>query len=83
MKCVFAIAAGLLAGASAFTPLSTRSASKSAMGMSVFDEMSGAFDYRGKEFKFDPVSFVSYICVELSISLCAIQSVSQSVSSFV
>lgn len=56
MKSVFAIAVGLLAGASAFTPLATRPASKGAMSMAALDEMSGAFDYRGKEFKFDPLN---------------------------
>jgi len=65
MKCVFAITAGLFAGASAFTgtPLVSRSAAKSELSMSVFDDYVGASDYRGKKFEFDPVSIIlSHLC---------------------
>lgn len=58
MKCVLATTAALIAGASAFTgtPVVSRSAAKSTLSMSVFDDMVGATDFRGKKFEFDPVS---------------------------
>ena len=58
MKYFLALTAALVAGASAFTaPVSyTTSPSSSALDMSVFDDMVGASDYRGKKFEFDPVS---------------------------
>ena len=47
-----------LAGvASAFTGTPTPS-SKSALKMAVFDDYVGAVDFRGAEFKFDPVSIL-------------------------
>lgn len=47
----------LAAGASAFT--STAPATKSsALSATVWDKYDGGFDFRMKEFKFDPVSIV-------------------------
>lgn len=51
-----AVAFLALAGAaSAFAPASTRS-SKNGLQAAVFDDYVGAIDFRGKEYKFDPVS---------------------------
>ena len=54
MKFVALIAA-LAGSASAFTPAPTGKAS-TALAESVFDNYVGAVDFRGKEFKWDPVS---------------------------
>lgn len=55
MKAVIAAAVALLAGsAHAFVP-QTGSVAKSAMKMSVWDDYPGGVDFRGKEFKFDPL----------------------------
>ena len=46
----------LIAGtASAFTASSVNSSPRSALQASAMDDMVGAVDLRGKEFKFDPV----------------------------
>ena len=50
-----AILAFLAGSVAAFTP-SPNVASRSTALPAVFDDMVGAVDYRGKEFKFDPVS---------------------------
>lgn len=55
-----AILLALAAGASAFTTSSQPAASRSVAVNAVIDEWDGAYDLRGKEFKFDPVrSFYS------------------------
>lgn len=57
MKCFFAITAGLVAGASAFTAPSLPSHALSTTSMTaVFDDMVGASDFRGKKFEFDPLN---------------------------
>jgi hypothetical protein len=54
MKSV-AILAALAGSTTAFTPAATGKAVTSLKG-SVFDDYVGAVDFRGKEFKWDPVS---------------------------
>lgn len=58
MKYFLALTAALVAGASAFTAPApyTNSLSSTALDMSVFDDMVGASDYRGKKFEFDPLN---------------------------
>ena len=51
----FAVALlSLLASAAAFAPVNQQAASTKVQA--VFDDMEGAVDFRGAEFKFDPVS---------------------------
>ena len=50
----FALALLSLASVSAFAPV--RQPAASTKVNSVFDDMDGAVDYRGAEWKFDPVS---------------------------
>ena len=45
----------LIASAAAFAPVSQTASSIKVQA--VFDDMEGAVDFRGAEFKFDPVSF--------------------------
>jgi len=52
-----AILAALAGSAAAFTPATTGKAATSLKG-SVFDDYVGAVDFRGKEFKWDPVSHI-------------------------
>lgn len=59
MKSV-ALLAALAGSAAAFTPAPTGKAS-SALAESVFDNYVGAVDFRGKEFKWDPVSALRLI----------------------
>ena len=61
MKSVAILA--LIAGtASAFTTSNVASTPKTALQASAMDDMVGAVDLRGKEFKFDPVrNFLCYV----------------------
>lgn len=69
----FAAIAFLTASANAFTgtPLSVSSVSKSTeLKMSVWDTYQGGVDFRGKEFKFDPVSCSDISSSIFHIALC-------------
>jgi hypothetical protein len=50
-----AILSTLIGSAAAFAPASTPSTKSTAIAGSVFDDYAGAVDFRGAEFKFDPL----------------------------
>ena len=67
-----ALLSALAGSVTAFTPATTGKTVSSLKG-SVFDDYVGAVDFRGKEFKWDPVSLSTAIDVIISLSHCLLQ----------